>query len=312
MAMVSTKHLFAAAYHVAKEDLAFSKFTSTLDLLEVCGCPYLVRDLYQNDKACSSFICYISKDVLRKILKRLKASRFYSIMIDESTDISCDQHMIVYASFIEDSEPMIVFLGLLEVEEGTSHHLHERATFFLLEIQLERSNMICIGTDGASAMVGRLNAVTTRFKRENPFMTSIRYIAYRASLCLVDVVKGSAYVQLIDQVVNKIASTFSKSSNKSAKLAELEREFGCVVLHMSRIHKVQWLRRALCIHKVCESLEPLLIFLKEHNSTLFDKVCDFQFMYSLHFMADILQRLATLSKIFQSTFVGITVVIGLL
>ncbi|MCO5609693.1 hypothetical protein L7F22_063925 [Adiantum nelumboides] len=239
MAMVSTKHLFAAAYHVAKEDLAFSKFTSTLDLLEVCCCPYLVRDLYQNDKVCSSFICYTSEDVLIKILKRLKASRFYSIMIDESTDISCDQHMIVYASFIEDSEPMTVFLGLLEVKEGTSYHLHECATFFLAEMQLERSNMICIGTDGASAMVGRLNGVTTRFKRENPFMTSIHCISHRASLCLVDAVKVSAYAQLIDQVVDEIASTFSKSSNKSAKLAELEREFGCVVLHMSRIHKVR-------------------------------------------------------------------------
>ncbi|MCO5570518.1 hypothetical protein L7F22_024241 [Adiantum nelumboides] len=227
IAMVSTKHLFAAAYHVAKEDLAFSKFTSTLDLLEVCGCPYLVRDLYQNEKACSSFICYIGEDVLRKILKRLKASRFYSIMIDESIDISCDQHMIVYASFIEDCEPVTVFLGLLEVEEGTSHHLHERATFILAEMQLKRSNMICIRTDGAPVMVGRLNGVTTHFKRENPFMTSIHCLAHRASLCLVDAVKVSAYAQLIDQVVNEIASTFSKSSNKSAKLAKLERVWMC-------------------------------------------------------------------------------------
>ncbi|MCO5546743.1 hypothetical protein L7F22_000179 [Adiantum nelumboides] len=203
--------------------------------------------------------------------------------------------------------------GLLEVEEGTSHHLHERATFFLTEMQLERSNMICIDTDGASMMVCRLNGVTIRFKQENSFMTFIHCIAHRASLCLVDAVKGIAYAQLIDQVVNEIASTFSKSSNKSAKLAELEREFGCVVLHMSHIDKVWWLSRALCIHKVCEfQLEPLLIFLKEHNSTLFDKVRDFQFMYNLHFMADILQRLATLSKIFQSTIVDVTIVIGLI
>ncbi|MCO5566285.1 hypothetical protein L7F22_019961 [Adiantum nelumboides] len=35
-------------------------------------------------------------------------------------------------------------------------------------------------------------------------------------------------------------------------------------------------------------------------------------MYCLHFMADILQRLATLSKIFQSTFNDVTVVTGLI
>ncbi|MCO5565150.1 hypothetical protein L7F22_018823 [Adiantum nelumboides] len=201
VAMVCSKRLFAAAYHVAKEDLAFSKFTYTLDLLEFCDCPNLVRDLYQNDKACSSFVRYISEDLLTKILLRLNASNFYSITMDESIDIATCQHMIVYVSFIEDSNPVTVILGLLEVAE---------------------------------------------------------------------------------------------------------------VLQMSRIHKVRWLSRSMCVHKVCESLEALLIFLKEHNSSLFDKVKDFHFVYSLHFMADILQRLAMLSKIFQSTFVDITVVVGLI
>ncbi|KAI5078826.1 hypothetical protein GOP47_0006497 [Adiantum capillus-veneris] len=250
VAMVSTKRLFAAAYHVAKEDLAFSKFTSTLDLLEICECPYLMRDLYQNDKSCSSFVCYISEDLLRKIVQRLKASNFYSITIDESTDVSLDQHMIVYASFIEDSEPVTVFLGLMEVEEGTAHHLYERASFFFAEMQLDRDKMVCIGTDGASAMTGCLNGVTTRFKRENLFMTSIHCIAHRASLCLVDAIKGSEYAQSIDHIVNEIASTFSKSAIKSAKLKELETEFGCIVLQMSRIHKVRWLSRSSCVHKV--------------------------------------------------------------
>ncbi|MCO5557243.1 hypothetical protein L7F22_010804, partial [Adiantum nelumboides] len=177
---------------------------------------------------------------------------------------------------------------------------------------LDKSKMICIGTDGASAMVGLLNGVTTRFKRENPFMTSINCIAHRASLCLVDAVRHSPYAQTIDQFVNEIASTFSKSSIRSAELVELESEFGCAVLQMSRIHKVHWLSRSLCVHKVCESLEPLLVFLKEHNSSLFDKVKDFQFVYSLHFMSDIFQRLSILSKIFQSTFVDITIVVGLI
>ncbi|MCO5548311.1 hypothetical protein L7F22_001768 [Adiantum nelumboides] len=138
VAMVCSKRLFAAAYHVAKEDLVFSKFTSTLDLLDFCDCPNLVRDLYQNDKACSSFVRYISEDLLTKILLRLNASNFYSIMMDESTDIATCQHMIVYESFIEDSDPVTVFLGLLEVAKGTSEHLHERASFFLTELQLDR------------------------------------------------------------------------------------------------------------------------------------------------------------------------------
>ena len=106
--------------------------------------------------------------------------------------------MIVYVSFIEDYELVIAFLGLLEIEDGTSQHLHERSSCFLSQLGLERTNMICLGTDGASAMIGRVNGVTTRVKRENPFMTSIHCVAHRTSLCLVDAVKECEYAQYVD------------------------------------------------------------------------------------------------------------------
>lgn len=213
--MQGTMSLFACAYHVAKEDLAFTTYKSTLDLLSKCGCPNLIREMYQNDKACASFVQCINEDLLIKIVKRIKASMFYSLMMDESTNIGLDQHLIVYASFIEDFEPVTVFLGLLEIEDGTSQHLYERSCFFLSQLQLDVSKMVCMGTDGASAMTGRVNGLTTRFKRENPFMTSIHCIAHRASLCLADAVKGSQYAQYIDEVMNEIAAVFSKSPAKS-------------------------------------------------------------------------------------------------
>ena len=72
--------------------------------------------------------------------------------------------MIVHALFIEDLEHVTVFLGLMEVEDRIAHHLHERASFLLAKMQLDCGKMICIGTYGASNMIGCLNGVTTCFK----------------------------------------------------------------------------------------------------------------------------------------------------
>ncbi|MCO5590901.1 hypothetical protein L7F22_044876 [Adiantum nelumboides] len=312
VAMQGTKCLFASAYHVAKEDQAFAKFSATLDLLECCECPHLMREYYQHDKACAMFVQCISEDLLGKIVQRIKDACFFSLMMDESTDIGLDQHLVVYASFIEDFEPVTVFLGLLEIEEGTSQHLFERSCIFLSQLGLDSSKMICLGTDGASAMTGRINGLTARFKRVNPFMTSVHCVAHRTSLCLTDAVKNSTYALYIDQVVNEVVAVFSKTAAKSAMLETLEAEFGCAILHLSRIHKIRWLSRASAMHKICECFEPLLVFLKEHNAAVFEKVSNFCFMYSIHFMADILERLAILSQIFQSTFVDITAVVSLI
>ena len=58
---------------------------------------------------------------LKKIICRVRNSQFYGILIDESTDISVTGHLVVLATIIEEGVPMIVFLGLLEIEGGKKY-----------------------------------------------------------------------------------------------------------------------------------------------------------------------------------------------
>ncbi|MCO5561009.1 hypothetical protein L7F22_014630 [Adiantum nelumboides] len=171
--------------------------------------------------------------------------------------------------------------------------------------------MACLGTDGASSMIGRKNGLGVRLQRDSPYMTRVHCSAHRASLCLADAVKDSPYAQEIDHLINDIAATFSRSAQRSHQLKDLEMEFGCAELRMSRIHAIRWLSRAMAMNKVVESLEPLLVFLESHNVNLHSKLKEFQLIYSIHFMADILDRLAILSKTFQSSFVDIALVVGI-
>lgn len=107
--------------------------------------------------------------------------------------------------------------------------------------------------------------------------------------------------------MNSIASLFSKSAIRKAKLENLQEEFGCAILHMSQIHKIRWLSRQMVVKKVCDSYKTLLEFTKQD---FFEKISTLEFMYNLHFLSDVLDRLATLSKVFQSTFVDVTSVVG--
>ena len=56
--------------------------------------------------------------VIKKTLDRVRDSRFFGIMIDESTDLFVTCHLVVFASFIEEGLPLCIFFRLLHIEEG--------------------------------------------------------------------------------------------------------------------------------------------------------------------------------------------------
>ncbi|MCO5554722.1 hypothetical protein L7F22_008256 [Adiantum nelumboides] len=304
----ASRVLFSVAYQVAKHDMSFCSFEHNLELLQVVDCECVPLEMYKNDKACAMFVQYISEAILKSQVSRIKMSPFFSLMLDDSTDIGNKQNLIVYVSYLEQCEPVTKFLGLIELENGTSACMYETCMDFLSKYGLDISKMICFGSDGASSMVGCRNGLSTRLKRENPFMTNIHYIAHRTSLCLADAVKEFQVAQDIDTCMNSIASIFSRSSCKSKVLESLQVEFNGTILHLSRIHNVRWLSRQSVVKKVCDSYEAILAYTKAENVTLFNKLANFEFMYNLHFLSDVLDRLGMLSRVFQYDFVDVTAV----
>jgi len=47
-------------------------------------------------------VFYISNVIQKKNLDRIRDSKFFGLMIDESTDTSMIGHVVVFATFVED------------------------------------------------------------------------------------------------------------------------------------------------------------------------------------------------------------------
>jgi hypothetical protein len=93
-------NLFKVAYLVAKEDLALVKYGRPLDLLKDCGCPDVPDELYHTDKMAKQFIDTCAEAILNTQREALKDSPVVAIGIDESTDISTNANMILYAKYL--------------------------------------------------------------------------------------------------------------------------------------------------------------------------------------------------------------------
>lgn len=307
----SVQHLFRSAYFIAKHNFAFTDFEDILIYLRASRAPDVPRGIYENGKACAIFIKYLSIALKESILTKIKFSKYYSVMIDESTDHSSEKHLIIYVCFMENSYPCVTFFELCDVNDESGLGIFEVVKKLLLANGLSLVDCVGFGSDGASSMVGSRVGVATLFKKHSPFMTAIHCIAHRTNLCVVNAVKKSDFARHVDEVVSFVASIFSRSSKRIEKLKVLEEEFDCSIVKLKKLHKIRWLSRQQVLSRFCDVLEPLLAYLQEEDQITFSKVANFKFIYSIHFLVDILGYMNFLSKMFQMEFVDVTTVSGL-
>ncbi|MCO5582165.1 hypothetical protein L7F22_036055 [Adiantum nelumboides] len=115
----------------------------------------------------------------------------------------------------------------------------------------------------------------------------------------------------IDTLVNNVASFFSRSSSRQGVLRAFEKELDYGTLRTEAVVATRWLSRHGAIAKLCDILEPVLMVFQREDVGLFNKLREFEMIYCLHFLADILQIMTSLSLDFQKTQLDVTMVHGI-
>jgi len=120
---------------------------------------------------------------------------------------------------------------------------------------------------------------------------------------------------LVDSMLNSLVAHFKKSSKRKSTLQTLQNKLNDAQRILKRYYKIRWLSRWQVVTTLYDSLELVLIYLRDYSSNddanipnLFGKSWDFKFIYNLYFLVDILHMLSKLSKIFQSKLVDISTI----
>ena len=100
-----------------------------------------------------------------KLLQQLEAAQFYSLLVDESTDIATDCTLITYVWFVKSGEVNMRFFELTELHGGNAEAILDTILRTLEQKRLPIEKAYGIATDGASVMIGVRKGVTTRRRR---------------------------------------------------------------------------------------------------------------------------------------------------
>ena len=83
-------------------------------------------DKYTSPEMQNEMIAVMSKMVLRKISQNLQHTTFYTIMVDETTDVSNVEQVVICLRWVSEKfEVHEDFVGLYEVESTKAARLHQ-------------------------------------------------------------------------------------------------------------------------------------------------------------------------------------------
>ena len=125
----------------------------------------------------------MAEDVLKQLVSRIRASRFYALQIDESTDISSLANLLAFVRYEHDGEihEDVLFCKHLP-SHTTAETIFETLNGFMVSNEIDWTKCVGLSTDGAQAMVGRLTGVVKRVKDVAPLVTAVHCSIHREAL----------------------------------------------------------------------------------------------------------------------------------
>ena len=122
--------LIRTAYEVAVEYFPLTKYTN-LCTLQKCNETKLTTSLYQDSTACEEFMSLISRHLDDSLIEKIRQSPTLGIMIDESTDLSMEKHLIVYINYLDKAIAYTKFLTILKLSSAGASVVYNSLVSYL-------------------------------------------------------------------------------------------------------------------------------------------------------------------------------------
>lgn len=141
--------------------------------------------------------------------------RHYSLLIDESTDISVHKYLGMAIIYHDDLKGKIIstFLSLSELEECNADAIVRSLKATLEYFGLNLKNLRGIGTDNASVMVGINNGVYQKLRAEVPNLILIRCVCHSLQLS-VSAATAEVLPRNLEFLVSETYNWFARSSSR--------------------------------------------------------------------------------------------------
>ena len=128
--------------------------------------------------------------MLRQVAVNLQGASFYTIMVDETTDISNDEQVVLCLRWVDDTfDVHEEFVGLYKVESISSNSLVAVIKDMLLRLNLTLTKVRGQCYDGAANMAGSKSGIAKQLRSEEPRAVFTHCYGHALNLACGDAIK---------------------------------------------------------------------------------------------------------------------------
>ena len=310
-------------YWLCKHDIPHStNYPSLLALAEDLGCKYFEslrvgrNATYTSPEIAGEFLKVMDKMIEESVLEEFKQSDTYSIMVDESTDISILKQLVCYGRAVVKGKLKTRFLMIADLPNGKADTITSALSQYLSASGLSTDAMSSFGSDGARVMTGSCNGVATQLKRSNCQMIAVHCICHRLALACGQAGNEVRYLRQVKDGLLTLWKYFHNSPVRSAGLRQIQEVMGSAELKMVKACDTRWLSHKAAVNTLLRSLPAVLVTLQNQSDPTaigLHKMCsNYMFVAAMQLLHDSLTAVNRLSLAFQRTSLDLSIIRPLL
>ncbi|KYM93750.1 hypothetical protein ALC62_15647 [Cyphomyrmex costatus] len=258
---VKSTEIQLAAFFV-EHNVAFYTADHLIPLLKkVCIKPEVVQDLSLARSKCSNIVKeVIAKRETEKLVENLQSRRF-SILIDESTDITDTKIMCVLVQFLSTNKKLktqLLELIPLDATDCSASKLFKIFKEALEKKNIPLKNIVGMASDNASVMIGRKNSFFSHLQLEVPDVVLLNCICHSSAI-----VASKACEELpksCENLIRGIATYVSGSAKRCAILKEFQDFFEVEKNKILKLSNTRWLVLHKCVTRILDNWDVLTNF----------------------------------------------------
>ncbi|XP_054740561.1 uncharacterized protein LOC129246064 isoform X1 [Anastrepha obliqua] len=261
---------------------------------------------------CSALIRNVLCPYFKNRLLSDIGSNPYSLIIDESTDISVKKYLGIVIRYYSATSKSIVntFLTLSVIEDCTAKGLVDSILKTLSEFGLDIKNLRGLGTDNASVMVGRNRGVISLLKQHQPNIVLVPCVCHSIQLAVSSASK--LLPNKIEFLISETYNWFSKSASRQNSYSMLYAAIndGLEPLQMVRACSTRWLSIEVAVKRVTSQWLELKTHFGIaatveccHKAKLLANLFSDENLAYLMFLGPILKEVQMVNKLFESNSV---------
>lgn len=233
----------------------------------------------------------IFNDMIQAIISdELQKSQYFSIIVDETKDISKIEQISVVIRYFLNGVIYERFMGYRAAKSLCAKSLLVYIKEIIANSNIDIMKCVSQTYDGASVMSGRLNGVQALFREEVPQAIYVHCYNHRLNLIISDVCKNVTNVKMFFGTVENLY-IFVSGSSVHAKFVKIQKDMKYKsIIELKRVCLTRWTAQVFACVSLKKVLSPLLVLLNNLINEKSDRAAeskgllhliDFNFIFNL-------------------------------